>query len=1067
MHGGEGDDIITNAGTDIGAMDFLHGEGGNDVINGGSGLALIFGNEGNDFVLAGPDGKHVLGGLGTDFVRGGEGLDFVMGNEGDDWLEGGDHFDTLAGENSELFFNSTIIGHDVMNGNGSDTDYDAESGDDIMFQGEGIQRTNGMAGFDWVIQKGDPNAANLDLGIPIFATQEAFILRDRMDLVEGASGWIHDDVITGRARVVGARAELQNTAAIPAADSPLDSFSNALLEKNVDLIDGLRELVDHKDRVAARDANGVAYTYRDASGVIREELIVVDTADASDILLGGGGNDIITGLAGDDIIDGDKWLNVRIRIKDAEGNEIGSADGMTTQVFSADGELLYGGRTLDALMFDRTLNPGQLEIVREILDGDAGNADVDIAVFTDIFDRYTITINADGSITVSHTGFDAANFPVGPEGALNPISDGTDRLFNIEKLRFWDGVNGFEEFTLEQLIPFAATGAAVINDTTPLQGQTLSVDTSTIADQNGLGTFFFQWQNSADNGATWQNIAGANGATFAIPDAPGTQLGQFFGEQLRVVVLFIDGRGDEESIASAATGPVGINYTAVNSNVGVNFTGRGGDDVIRGSAQADTLSGGLGDDQLNGGGSADTLNGNDGNDILLGVGGGDTLNGGDGDDILNGGAGDDTLNGGNGVDTAEYAGPVQNFIIRTGGVGNVVLAQDNAGNEGRDVAQTIEVMRFNGVDYTLVWDTSGGANNAVNGVGGQAGNQLVFGMNGADTLYGGDGSDILVGGFGNDTIFGGAGNDFIFHNSDETGRDIIDGGDGTDYYILAGQAGAETFRIYTRAAALAAGITNVAANTEIVITRNGTNNGSIIAQLDNIEEIKINTLNSTANNGNNATAPDGGNSDGDTIIVIGDFTQTSLDYNTIRVSGSSGNDTVDITGLESDHRLVFNSNGGTDTILGQVRTQDVINGDNINDLRTAPLVETATGITPMVAGTELAGFGSTDGLDMLLGGLNRQALRDMMADHVALTRGNPYRVEFNGMEDVDLVDFLQQTDLMLGADPGRAMLDGATHLTPLDVVNVVQPAVSALDHIDQQAMDFRHAMPSPYDVLSF
>ena len=35
------------------------------------------------------------------------------------------------------------------------------------------------------------------------------------------------------------------------------------------------------------------------------------------------------------------------------------------------------------------------------------------------------------------------------------------------------------------------------------------------------------------------------------------------------------------------------------------------------------------------------------------------------------------------------------------------------------------------------------------------------------------------------------------------------------------------------------------------------------------------------------------------------------------------------------------------------------------------------------------------------------------------------------------------------------------------ILPAVEPAVSGLDHIDQQAMDFRHAMPSPYDVLSF
>ena len=49
--------------------------------------------------------------------------------------------------------------------------------------------------------------------------------------------------------------------------------------------------------------------------------------------------------------------------------------------------------------------PGQLQIVREIVDGDVANAAADIAVYTDIRDNYTITRNADGSITVAHTGF--------------------------------------------------------------------------------------------------------------------------------------------------------------------------------------------------------------------------------------------------------------------------------------------------------------------------------------------------------------------------------------------------------------------------------------------------------------------------------------------------------------------------------------------------------------------------------------------------------------------------------------------------------------------------------------
>ena len=65
---------------------------------------------------------------------------------------------------------------------------------------------------------------------------------------------------------------------------------------------------------------------------------------------------------------------------------------------------------------------------------------------------------------------------------------------------------------------------------------------------------------------------------------------------------------------------------------------------------------------------------------------------------------------------------------------------------------------------------------------------------------------------------------------------------------------------------------------------------------------------------------------GDTVIVIGDFRTTSLNYSTITVEGSNANDTVDISGLTSEHRIVFDSHGGTDNFIGGVRPQDVVTG---------------------------------------------------------------------------------------------------------------------------------------------
>ena len=198
---------------------------------------------------------------------------------------------------------------------------------------------------------------------------------------------------------------------------------------------------------------------------------------------------------------------------------------------------------------------------------------------------------------------------------------------------------------------------------------------------------------------------------------------------------------------------------------------------------------------------------------------------------------------------------------------------------------------------------------------------------------------------------------------------MINGGNGVDTYTLSGIAGeSETFTIYTRTEAETAGFgAGLAAGTEIVITRSSNLDGvAVIAELDNIEEIKINSLLTTDQNGN--TMVDGGTTDGDTVVVVGNFGDgngngTSLLYNTIRVNGTSANDKVDISGLESDHRVVFTTNGGSDTIIGAVREQDIVNGD-VNDLR----VE----------------FGASDGLGALVGG-SVEAEADPEASNLMMT----------------------------------------------------------------------------------
>ncbi|HEY0594866.1 peroxidase family protein [Sphingopyxis sp.] len=846
INGGAGDDIIKDTGGD----DNIKGGDGNDVVHSGPGLDLVLGGRGNDFIFLGTDeGSEVFAGEGDDFIYGNKNAERILGNEGSDWIETGT-FDGAPGDNfDEVFSRDGIDGHDVFLGDGGFDEFIGEGGHDIMVGSAGRGKMVGMSGFDWATYKDNTAGVNADLSIPIVFDEAPTIpgnaALDEYESMEGLSGTAFNDILRGT-----------NDDAVamgPTTQGGTGGYRGSALDAaGIALINGLQAVVG---------AGVTSFT-------------------GGDIILGGDGSDLIAGQGGDDIIDGDKYLNVRIGVfqnNDGTGAQIGTANSMTE---------------LAAAMFNGTLNPGQLRIVREILTAN-GAGDVDVASFSEDLANYDITYNDDGTITVAH--------------ARGTQADGTDTLRNIEVMRFTD-----QDVSANQL----PTGQPVISDLTPTEGQQLTLNTASIADGNGLGAFSYRWQQSTD-GVTWVNIAGATGSTFTPDNNPGMLFGDQAGLRLRAAVSFTDGGGTLETVFSAATGPTGVNW---NGNAADNtLNGTEGDDIADGGNGADTLNGNGGDDNLYGANGADTINGGDGNDLLNGSLGGDTLLGGAGNDTLlggaandmmTGGAGNDSINGEDGnVDTAGF-NTIANYTIESNGT--TVTVTDNTGATGTDTLVNVEAMRFNGVHYTIVNGT-GGNNANLNGVGGTAASQAVFGLGGIDTIDGGA---------GNDFIHAGAGNDTVTQTGGTGGRDIVNGGDGTDTFVLNGVAGAETFRIYTRAAAEAAGISGLNTNTEIVVTRNGTGNAQVIAELDNIEEINVNALNVSSPGG---VAPGGsGNNGGDTILVIGDFNTTSLNYNTITVNGGTGSDTVDISGLTSAHRLVFNSGGGADQVVGTLRPQDVV-----------------------------------------------------------------------------------------------------------------------------------------------
>ena len=96
----------------------------------------------------------------------------------------------------------------------------------------------------------------------------------------------------------------------------------------------------------------------------------------------------------------------------------------------------------------------------------------------------------------------------------------------------------------ETAVNSAATGAPIVSGTAQV-GETLTADTSGIADENGLENVTFTYQWLADNAA----IAGATGSTHTLADADE-------GKAITVQVSFTDDAGNDEMLTSAATAAV-------------------------------------------------------------------------------------------------------------------------------------------------------------------------------------------------------------------------------------------------------------------------------------------------------------------------------------------------------------------------------------------------------------------------------------------------------------------------------------------------------------------------------
>lgn len=235
--------------------------------------------------------------------------------------------------------------------------------------------------------------------------------------------------------------------------------------------------------------------------------------------------------------------------------------------------------------------------------------------------------------------------------------------------------------------------------------------------------------------------------------------------------------------------------------------GRDGDDQISGDAGNDNLNGGNGNDTIIGGAGNDTIygdagddhiEGGDGDDVLLGRSGLNGLWGQAGNDELYGDAGSDYLDGGDGDDTLYASGGTDGVI---GGAGiDTYSAFPILGNNYNRLTIDLSAGSASGVeigtDVLMSIENVIGSSHLDTIIGDANANRLDGGTQ-DDSLVGGDGNDTLIGGWHNDELFGGNGDDEL-HGDDYLGQtgyagnDTISGGAGTDTAIFGAALAAVT-----------------------------------------------------------------------------------------------------------------------------------------------------------------------------------------------------------------------------------------------------------------------------------
>jgi Ca2+-binding RTX toxin-like protein len=920
IHAGGGDDTVYgDGGDDIiygdGGIDRLYGGDGNDLLDSGEGPDLVDGGAGKDTIYGRGSGSEVggfdqlVGGSGNDLVIGGEGIDKLSSGSGDD-IVFGDGLTNPEMGNTDPFTHAGD-GNDYVDGGASGDLIYGEEGDDYLVGGNDQDLIQGGQGDD-IIRPGNPSQA----------------IGGGPDEVIGDDGYVNSgfDLVDFSDYAAGG----------PGINISLDVMFNPLIA-----IDGTTPVP------AMAQIEGIIGTSgNDTLGADVSAIALVEGGPFVNIsnnwLIGGTGSDTMSGSFGNDLIIGGsvrldqligkyadaanasgpgnlalgsmEWINDAMRTgsagftgaNDGYDNDVQNAyTGSSNQATGAlDTSGLLHAAGMDELAHFQDMLKSRMFKDVVLGDGGADTAGNDTALYSGNRSDYTISTVTAGPLTafkiVDNRDHDADGFVLDADGVIvtdvngDPVLyDSTDLVVAVENFTFADGT--IIAANLVNMAPVITSNGAGDTAAIAVLENTTAVTTVIATDANPGDTL------------TYTLAGGVDAAKFSINSSTG--------------VLTFQAAPDFEG--------TGVNASAAGNNVY--------DVVVH-------VSDGVAVDTQ----SLTVTVGND-NEAATGLPVISDITPIAGQALSINTAGIVDPDGAVAVTGYQWASSADAGLTWTNiaGATAATFTPTNLAGSGVDTynGQQLHVT----VDYTA----GGFAGSLTSAATGPTGADWTATPFLAPNFAGTAGDDIITGSLGANTLGGGAGNDIINYNVTTflggltSGRDIINGGTnangnpsinfdtGSDTFVLNGSLAAETFKIMTRAEALIRipGLI-LNATTEIVITRQAGNTIlntnftglAVLAELDNIEEIQVNTLAVTANNGGGL---DGGAAGGDSIQIIGAFgtttnATTSLNFSTITINGGA-DDKVDITGLTSDHRIVFNGAVNTNQVIGTLRPQDVVN----------------------------------------------------------------------------------------------------------------------------------------------